>query len=59
MLIVSILSNQSVQIDVHVLKNKVNVLVILGFDDIVEPDDVFMLQLFEEHDLTISSLSVR
>ena len=41
------------------LKYQVNILVILGPDDVVETDDVLVFELFEEHDFPVGSLGIR
>ena len=38
----NILANEGVQIDVHVLKNQVDVAVVLGTDDFFKFDDVWV-----------------
>ena len=58
MFVVAVLPNQSMQINVHMLKNEVNIFVILGPDCVVDADDVLMFELFEKHDLTVGSLGV-
>lgn len=46
------------QIGFHKLKQKVNVLVVIGSDSIVQFYDVWMIQLFEDFDLAIRPLCV-
>jgi hypothetical protein len=39
-------------------KNQVNIFVVLGSDDIIDFDDVFVFKLFEEHDFAVGSLGI-
>jgi len=41
------------------LEYQVNILVVLGPDDVVEADDVLVFELFEEHDFPVGSLGIR
>ena len=54
----AVFANQSVQVDVHVLENEVNVFVVPGADDFFERYDVGVAELAEEHDLAVGALSV-
>lgn len=48
-----------VQVGLHVLEHEVNVTVVVGFDHVVEFDDVRVFgELFEKHDLAICSLLI-
>lgn len=58
LLLQNILSDQSVQVDIHELKNKVNVTLILRFDYFLQGNDIRMFYFIEEHHLPIGSLSV-
>ncbi len=40
------------------LKDEVNIFIVLGSDDVVDLDDIFVFELFEEHDFAIGSLGV-
>lgn len=40
-----VLANQSVQVNVHVLKHEINIPIVFRFDNLLEPDDVWMAQL--------------
>lgn len=47
------------QLLTHILKNQVYVLVVLSLQHVLELDDVFVvLQLFQKHNLTESSLGI-
>ena len=52
------LSDQSKQIDVHVLEYQVNIDVIIGANDLLQLDNVRMFQFHEKHDLSVGSLSI-
>lgn len=52
------LSDSVVQIGFHELKHKIKILVILGFDDIVQLDDIGMVELMEEDNFPVGSLGV-
>lgn len=40
------------------LEDEVNIFVVLGPDDVIDFDDVFVFELFEEHDFAVGSLSI-
>ena len=43
----------------HKFKDEVDVVVILGLEDVIQADDVFVVsQLLQEHDFTEGSLSI-
>ena len=46
------------QIDVHMFEDQVNIFVVLGPDDVIDFDDVFVFELFEEHDFAVGSLGI-
>ncbi len=53
-------TNHRMQVRLHVIKYKVDVLVILGLDDVKEPDDVVVsVKLLQEHDLSEGTLRIR
>lgn len=54
----SILSNQTMQIDVHMFEYQIYIFVIFGSDHLLQPYYVLMFQLSEKHDLPVGSLSV-
>lgn len=58
MFVVAILPNQSMQINVHMFKNEVNIFIILSPDNVVDADNVLMFKLFQKHYLTVGSLGV-
>ena len=58
MFVVAVLPDKRMQIDVHVLKYQVNILVVLGSDYIVQLDDIFVFKLFQEHYFTVGSLGI-
>lgn len=43
MLVIIILSYQRVQVDIHVLKHQINVLVVLCSDDVIQTDYIAVL----------------
>ena len=45
-LVGSILSNQSVQIDVHMLEHQINVFIVACADDVFQNDDIGAFELF-------------
>lgn len=53
-----ILPDEEIQVDIHELKEKVNVLVILCTDNLLQLHDVGMLEFLEEHYLSICPLGV-
>jgi hypothetical protein len=53
-----IFSYQRVQVDVHELKDEVDVAFVLGFDDFLQGNDVGVLDLIEEHDFAVRALGV-
>ena len=57
-LVVAVLSDQAVQVDVHVLEDQVDVFVVGCADYLVQLDYVLLFQLFQEHYLAVCALSV-
>ena len=58
MFVIVIFSDEGMKIDVHMLKNKINIFILLGPDDVIDFDDILVFELFEEHDFTVGSLSI-
>lgn len=56
--VIAILPYQGMQINVHVFEDKVNIFIVLGPDYVIDFDDVFLFELFEEHDFTVGSLGI-
>ena len=54
----NILSYQRIEVDVHKLKDEVDVAFVLGFDYFLQGDDVRVLDLIEEHDFAVRALGV-
>jgi hypothetical protein len=54
-----VLPNNAVQVDLHVLEDKIDILVVLGSNDIVQFDYVLMIELLQKHDLTVGPLRIR
>jgi hypothetical protein len=53
-----VLPNNAVQVDLHVLEDKIDILVVLGSNDIVQFNYVLMIELLQEHDLSIGPLRI-
>jgi hypothetical protein len=51
--------NQRIKVDVHVLEQDVDILLIHGADNLFWLDDVGMVEFFNVHYLSISSLRIR
>ena len=58
MLFIGVLTNERMQIDIHMLKHQVNIFVVTCPQNILQNYDVWMLQLLQKHDLSVSSLSI-
>jgi hypothetical protein len=56
--VASVLADEGMQVDVHVLEDQVDVLVVAGPDYFLEPDDVGVPQLPEEHYFSVGALRV-
>ncbi len=54
----NIFSYQGIEVDVHKLKDEVDVALVLCFDYFLQGDDVRVLDLIEEHDLAVCALGV-
>lgn len=54
----SVLSNESMEIDIHMLEEKVDIFVISGSDGLLEIDDIAVFQLPQEHDLSVGPLGI-
>jgi hypothetical protein len=52
-------ADDRVEVGLHVVEDHVDVLVVLGLDDVEQADDVFVaVKLLQEHDLSESSLRI-
>lgn len=54
----NIFSYERIEVDVHKLKDEVDVAFVLCFDYFLQGDDVRMLDLIEEHDFAVRALGV-
>lgn len=54
----AIFADESVQIDVHMLEYQVDVLVVSRPDHLLQPDDIGVPQLSQEHYLTVRPLGI-
>lgn len=54
----AVFANERMEIDIHMLKDQVDVLIIFGTDRAFKANDIGMLQLPEEHDLSIGALRI-
>lgn len=54
----AVFANEGVQIDIHMFKDQIDVLIILGSNGTFKINDIRMLQLSEEHDLSIGTLRI-
>ena len=52
------LSDKSVKINIHMFKDKIDIFIVVGFDDFLEGDDIGMFELLEEHNFSVDSLSI-
>jgi hypothetical protein len=53
-----IFSYQRVQVNVHELKDEVDVAFVLGFDDFLQGDNVGVLDLIEKHNFAVRALGI-
>ena len=56
--VIAILSNKCMKVNIHVFEDEINVLVILGSDDVIDFDDILLFELFKEHDFSVGSLGI-
>lgn len=54
----AVFANECMEIDIHMLKDQVDVLIIFCTDGALKANDIGMLQLPEEHDLSIGALRI-
>lgn len=54
----NILSDQGIEVHIHILEENVYVFFISGMDDFDGLDDIWVLELFKVHNLSISSLGI-
>lgn len=54
----AVLANQRMEINVHMLKDQVDVLIVLGANGLLQGDDITVLELPKEHDLPVGSLRI-
>lgn len=53
-----VLSNEGIEIDIHVLKDQIDISVVLSPNNFLEFDDIGMVKLHKKGDLSIGPLSV-
>ena len=52
------LPNKSVEVNIHMFEDEVDIFVVVGFDYFLEVDDVGMFELLKKHNFAIDSLGV-
>ena len=50
--------DEGVEVDIHELKQDVDVSLIIGFDDLLQLYNILMLELFQKHYLPICALGI-
>ena len=54
----TILPDESVQVDIHMLEHQVNVPIVTSRNHSLQLDDIWMSQLAQEHDFTVGTLGI-
>jgi hypothetical protein len=54
----NILSDESIQVNIHELKKQIHISIIVRSDDVLKFDDIWVSKLLQKHDFPIGPLSI-
>lgn len=54
----NVAADEGMQVDVHVLKDQVDINVVTGAEDLLQPNNIRVFELLQKHDLAVDALSI-